>query len=88
MFQNIGGKIKGLAKVAFCIGAIASVILGLFLLISGEGIIGDVCFIIGPVFLILGPILSWLSSFVLYGFGELVDCVSNINEQIKKEDKE
>ena len=29
--------------------------------------------ILGLLWLILGPIISWISSFVLYGFGQLVD---------------
>ena len=35
------------------------------------------------LWLVLGPIVSWASSFVLYGFGELVEKSSEISTDIK-----
>lgn len=68
MYSNIGGKIKILAKVLAWIGIIACFIVGVTL-IALEPALGLVGFLI----MILGGILSWISSFVLYGFGELVE---------------
>ncbi len=73
MFDNIGGKIKTLAKIFCWIGIVFSVIFGIFLIIGEQVIIG-----LGLLF--GGSILSWISSFVLYGFGELIDN----SEKIKK----
>lgn len=71
MFKNIGKKIKTLAKVICIVGIVASVILGISMILTstqtGYGII------IGIVYLLLGPLFSWIGSFALFGFGELID---------------
>ena len=75
MFYNIGGKIKTLAVVVCILGMFASIVIG-FLLIMG---IGEVFglekagFGSGILFMIVGSLLSWVSTFVLYGFGQLVE---------------
>lgn len=66
MFTNIGSKIKGATKV-FCWLLIALfVIIGVALLVS-DAVLN------GIIVLIAGPLATWVSSFVLYGFGELVE---------------
>lgn len=81
MFENAGMKIKTIAKVHLAIQAIASVIIGLFLLTEGETLIGDICFLVGPIILVLGPFVSWVTALLLYGFGEIVDnCGQDGNE--------
>ncbi len=73
MFSNIGGKIKKLASVTCWILIIASVIGGLAMIITGADMYGGEGFILGGVIiLIVGPLVAWVSSFVLYGFGQLV----------------
>lgn len=69
MFNNIGGKIKGVAQFITLIGIIVSVIIFLIIVSSGN----DQSFILGFVILIVGCIGSWLSSLLLYGFGQLVE---------------
>ena len=71
MYDNIGEKIKGLAKVMFIVEAIAAVIGGIVLL-------GDEFLAIGLLTLFLGPVVAWISSWLLYGFGELIDNVCRI----------
>lgn len=66
MFDNIGGKIKGLATAVTVIGIISSIICGIFLLAEEEALLGIV---VGAA----GSFVSWISSFVLYGFGQLVE---------------
>ena len=66
MFDNIGGKIKTLALVCTVIGMIASVLWGLILLSERMVLLG--VFVAG-----LGCLASWISSFLLYGFGELIE---------------
>ena len=74
MFENIGKKIKTYAEFMTWVGIISSVIIG-FVLMSSN-------FFVGFLVIILGSILSWISSFVLYGFGELVDQTSRIADNL------
>lgn len=67
MFDNVGSKIKGLASF-FCWGGIIASIIGGIILI---GLDEDLIFA-GIAVIVIGSLLSWISSFVLYGFGELV----------------
>lgn len=87
MFNNIGGKIKGLAKFMCWVGIIICVILG-FLIISSsysgyyyyysrQGMI-----VIGVLIMVGGSIISWLSSLLIYGFGELVENTSIIRRKM------
>ena len=74
MFQNIGKKIKTAAIVIMIVGIVLSVLGGLFAFWGGylgfDFITALVSFIMIASLGILG---SWLSVFILYGFGELVD---------------
>lgn len=67
MFDNVGSKIKALASF-FCWGGIIASIIGGIILI---GLDEDLIFA-GFAVIVIGSLLSWISSFVLYGFGELV----------------
>ena len=67
-YENIGDKIKGLAQMAFVVEAIAAVITGIALMASDEDLI-----LYGLLVLIAGPIIAWVSSWLLYGFGQLVE---------------
>ena len=73
MYDNIGGKIKGLAKVIFFVEAIAAVITGFVFMAAHDYLIP-----VGLLVMILGPIVSWVSSWLLYGFGELIDKTCDI----------
>ena len=66
MFNDIGGKIKTLATVTCWIGIIGSVIYGIVLTIEADPLAG-----IG--LMVIGALISWISCFVLYGYGELID---------------
>jgi hypothetical protein len=73
MYDNIGGKIKGLAKAVFIVEAIAAVITGIALMASDEDMIP-----IGLLVMVVGPLVAWASSWLLYGFGELIDKTCDI----------
>jgi predicted flavoprotein YhiN len=66
-FNNIGKKIKTIAKISFYLLSVSFLFYGILLIIKTDNDI------LGLLWLILGPIISWISSFVLYGFGQLVD---------------
>lgn len=75
MFDDIGGKIKGLASFICWAGIIACVILGIVMIVNAtSGYRTDSAMVfLGIVTIIVGSLLSWVGSFVLYGFGELVE---------------
>ena len=73
MYENIGSKIKGLAKAIFYIQAILSVFFGI-----GAMAEGDDMMLTGVLLMILGPIVAWVSSWLIYGFGELIDKTCDI----------
>jgi len=76
MFDNIGQKIKGLAVFSTVLGIICSIICGLILLVE-QHIFAGIFALIG------GIIVSWIASFVLYGFGELITKVADLEENVK-----
>lgn len=91
MFRNIGRKIKTLALVLFWItlvsGVIASMILGIMLCIRGARYY-SMYFLAGFGVIIFGSaisfLVSWIGSFFMYGFGQLIDD-SEINRQTNQQ---
>ena len=79
MFGNIGGKIKSLAQVITWLGIIGSVIWGFVLMATDEDLI-----FAGLMIALLGSLISWVSSFVLYGFGQLIENTDKLVELSKK----
>ena len=75
MYDNIGGKIKVLAKAFSIVVAIISIITGIVVLINDMPL-GISLFLILAV-----PIIAWISSFVLYGFGELIEDIGVIRRE-------
>lgn len=66
MYDNIGGKIKSWAIWIFIVEAIAAIIGGIALIVNDNGLIGFLT-------ILCGPIAAWVSSWLLYGFGQLVE---------------
>jgi hypothetical protein len=66
MYDNIGGKIKGFAAVVFFFDAIAAVVSGI-VLISNDAVA------VGFLAILCGPIAAWVMSWLLYGFGQLIE---------------
>ena len=89
MFKNIGGKIKGLAKVICYVGIAISVIAGIFMIGFGSSSYnGDTMIVMGCVVMIMGSLVSWIDSFFAYGFGELIENTTVIAELAAKADAE
>ena len=76
IYTDIGRKIKGWAKWIFIIEAIAAII-------AGFGLMAYDATFIGLLVLACGPLIAWVSSWILYAFGELVDktCDNERNTQ-------
>lgn len=81
MFTNIGGKIKTTAAVCCWIVIIASVITGIVMM-ANDAIAAGLLIIAG------GSLIGWVSSFVLYGFGELVENSCIMANLMAKQDAE
>ena len=78
-YDNIGGKIKNLAVWVFRIEAIAAVITGIALMGTDKDLI-----LYGLLFLLVGPISAWVSSWLLYGFGQLIENSDIIAEEYNR----
>ena len=82
MYENIGRKIKGLAIIVFAIMAILSVVAGVFMLFRDNG-----GFLIGILIAGIGILLSWIGTFFLYGFGQLIENTDILVYQAKNTSK-
>ena len=90
LFKNIGEKLKGWAMCLFVLEVISAIIGGIGLITADDGNV------IGPILLFCGPIVAWISSAILYAFGELVEDVHAIRDKegttadvrIKREEEE
>lgn len=71
MFENISGKLKVSAKVITVAGVIISVINGFVMM--NQTALG------GLLMMAIGSLLSWASSFVIYGLGELIEQAERSN---------
>ncbi len=76
MFDDIGGKIKGLAKVLFGLEAIATVIAGFVFVDATDGL--------SLLYAIVGVLAAWVSAWFLYGFGQLIENSDIIAEECKR----
>lgn len=85
-YENIGDKIKGLAHLIFVVEAIAAVITGIALIFSDEDMI-----LYGLLVIVIGPIMAWVSSWLLYGFGQLIEnsdiIAAGYNRKSEKQEK-
>lgn len=89
MFSNIGGKIKGLAVAICIIGIVISVICGLGVIagtsmfgFAGELAVGGAPS--GVLVMLVGSFFSWICSFPLYGFGQLVQNSDRISASLNR----
>ena len=77
LYENVGAKIKGLAKWIFFLEALSAVISGIALLADGE-----VWF--GLLTLVLGPVVALASSWLLYAFGQLTEDTHDMRSQAER----
>ncbi len=80
MYENIGKKIKGLAKTIFIIMAILYGIIGIAVMASGD----EVGVLTGLLTIVIGFFFSWIASWMLYGFGELIDKACDIERNTRR----
>ena len=82
MFKNIGSKIMILAKVNFIIGVIASSAVGIMIAIRFAELSDWYGVLLCLLIVGVGSLLAWIGSFVLYGFGKLVQSNENIENYL------
>ena len=94
MYKNIGSKIRFLAVMLCVCGMIMSIFFGVFILMNASHLQSETLKINGEIqgiaIVIFGCLLSWISSFFMYGYGELIDRVTSIEQTLtgKNEDDE
>lgn len=87
MYSNIGTKIKLVAVLNAILGMLASIVFGgVVIAFSNDSYIFDEeeLTIVGVGIIILGMIASWVLSFVLYGFGRLIENSEDIANYIRQ----
>ena len=74
MFKNIGRKIKLLAQI-FCWFQILIAVIGgiVVMVLLGKVINPFTAFLAGLLVIALLSLAAWISSFVIYGYGQLID---------------
>ena len=82
MYEDIGGKMKGLASTVMIVESIAAVITGIAMIVVDEYLI-----LFGLLTIVLGPAVAWISSWLLYGFGEIIDYLGIIAENSSRQTK-
>ena len=101
MFSYVGQKIQTVAKLFCWVGVTLSIVYGCITILGGDIVLGAItkygrsASALAGIFVIaIGSFFSWISSLVLYGFGELVEnsersCFyqKELYENIEKNDK-
>ena len=74
MFEDVGKKIKSVAKGYFAVMLVVGIIAGIVMLVIGlDSYNGDTLICVGVITAIATPVFAWLSALLMYGFGEIVD---------------
>ena len=84
MYNNIGNKIMVFAKVVCSLGFIASVLGGVVIAyaMAVMNLLGLGIFL-GILVAVIGSLVSWISTWVMYGFGELIETAKKIEKNTR-----
>ena len=74
LYSNIGAKIKNWAKWICVVETISAIIGGITLMAEEEFLYGLLC-------LIVGPIVAFVSTWLLYAFGEITEDIGLIRQK-------
>ncbi len=75
MYDNIGGKLKGLAKVLFWVEISCVIILGVLRFAATNGL--------SLLWMMVGLVAALISAWLLYGFGEIIEKLGEIERNIR-----
>ena len=88
MYNNIGRKIKALAKVLALVGVILCVLGGIGTIILGILSNNSMTIIIsiigGLATALIGSLIVWIESWLLFGFGEIIDKLTDIEANTRR----
>ena len=76
MYEFVGEKIKKMTVIICGIGIVLSIIAGVLMMFTGG-------FLTGIIIAVVGALGSWISGFMLYGYGEIVDNLMEINYRLQ-----
>jgi len=89
LFSNIGKKIMALAKILCWVGIVFSVIMWVGgLVASADSYEPGITILLAFVVLVVGFLISWIGSWTMYAFGQLVDDNQNLRAQLSSLNKE
>ncbi len=80
LYNDIGKKIKDLAVIMFVLSTFAAVVLGIMALTDSEAWYGI-------MIIIFGPLIAFVESCLIYGFGELIDKICDIEVNTRGKSK-
>lgn len=85
MFDNIGSKIKTVAATIAWLGIIGSIIIGSVMIKEANDSYYPSATetLSGWLVIIVGSLSSWVSSFTLYGFGQLIENTDTICSEME-----
>lgn len=90
MFNNSGKKLKSLAKFIFWLAIILNILIFIGIYLGAVEEIGSGSPIAFVLFIALGVVIGmlvgWLSSIILYAFGELVEDTRSIRKTLNRID--
>ena len=82
LFDNISRDIKKLAKLLFWLGIIFTVVYTIWIWAQGNS--WHSTFLLGLIGLAEGLLATVIVSFMMYGFGELIEKTTNIDKNIDR----
>ena len=80
MYNHIGNKLKSIARIIAAVGIVLCTGFGISFIVQGNGNV--VQSLAGIAIAVLGSAISWASTVVLYGFGQLIENSDKILERI------
>ena len=81
MYDNIAAKLKWLAKASAITMTIAFIAIGILIIAT----LGEIGALLGIFLMLFGSLIAWVSSWQLYGFGELVEKACKIEQNTRKD---
>ena len=80
MFSNVGQKIMDLATLVCWVGIVLSILAGIVMMAASEDLI-----LVGLLTAVAGALGSWIGSWFVYGFGELIETTKRIEKNTRKD---
>ena len=89
MFNDIGAKIKKLARFIAWFDIVVSILGGIAMIIISLTDFEYLwyLFVLAPVAVVFGCLSAWLSVIMLYGFGEIIDKLTAIEQNTRQQEQ-